>query len=262
MSRTTQRSRVAAVPVISTVIATVAALLVVLVGPAGPASAAAYRYWGYYQLSGSTWKFATQGPAKVTPADGAVEGWRFAVAGETDTRAPRVTTTFDAICGSTAVKPSTKRVAVVIDYGRAADQEDGTEPPAPVAHCASVPTAATGAEVLAAVATVRASNELICALDGLPATGCGGPVKSVSAAAAAPDTPVTLAPTATASSAAQAQATKDAGSTFWKYAGIGFVVLALLALGVVVLARRRSGPTQPTVDTHSSPSQHSRNPQA
>src|SRR5690348_14339885 len=110
MSRTTLRSSLAALSL-------VAAVLAALVVPAGSASAAAYRYWGYYQLSGTSWQFAPKGPDQTTPADGSVEGWRFAVAGESDTRAPRVTTTFDAVCGDTRAESGKKRVAVVIDYG-------------------------------------------------------------------------------------------------------------------------------------------------
>ncbi len=252
MSRTTQRPVAGALPpvaaAVSLVVTAAITLAIALVLPAGPASAAAYRFWGYYQLNGSSWQFAPKGPAQLFPAEGAVEGWRFAVAGETDTRPPRVTTTFDAVCGTTTAEPSKKRVAVVIDYGRPADQEDGSQPPPPVAHCASVPTAASGAEVLAAVATVRAQAELICAIDSVPATGCGGAVKSVSAEAAAPDTPTTLPPSATPTTsrgsspdASAASDSSDPGSAFWKYAGIGIVVVALLALGGVLLVRRSRG---------------------
>lgn len=234
MSRTTLRPSLAALSL-------VAAVLAALVVPAGSASAAAYRYWGYYQLSGTSWQFAPKGPDQTRPADGSVEGWRFAVAGETDTRAPRATTAFDAVCGDTKADPAKKRVAVVIDYGRPADQEDGSTPPAPVARCASVPTAATGSEVLAAVASVRAQKGLVCSLDGRPATGCGGAVKDVSAAAAAPDTPVTLAPKASkASKASDAKAKEaDGSSPGLKYAGIGIVLVALLGLGTVALRRRQ-----------------------
>jgi hypothetical protein len=237
MSRTIQRPSVAA---LALVVTTLVVGLVTLVVPAGSASAAAYRYWGYFQLNGTTWQFATKGPDQLTPADGSVEGWRFAVAGESDTRTPRVTTTFDAICGATAAKSGSKRVAVVIDYGRPADQADGSTPPPPVGRCAVVPTAATGAEVLAAVATVRSQDKLVCALDGIPATGCGDAVKTVPAAAAAADTPTTLppnTPSATASPVA-ASTSSDVGTSFWKYAGIGFVVLALVALGAVLVVRR------------------------
>jgi hypothetical protein len=228
MSRTSLRPSL----VLLTLIAAIGAVLVV---PAGSADAAAYRFWGYFQLTGSSWQFAPKGPDQPTPADGAVEGWRFAVASETDTRAPRVRPTFAAVCGDTKAQTGKKRVAVVIDYGRAADQEDGSQPAAPVAKCALVPTAATGAEVLAAVATVRSDKGLICALDNHPATGCGGPVKAISAAAAAPDTAATLAPK-------PASAPASSSSNGHRLTGIGVFVLALLALGAVML-RRRLGPT-------------------
>jgi hypothetical protein len=218
-----------------------AALMVALVAPAGSASAATYRYWGYYQLQNGAWAFATKGPDQTTPADGAVEGWRFAIGTEGSTRLPRVTTTFDEVCGPTKAVSGKKRVAVVIDYGRPADTEDGSAPPAPVARCGSVDTAATGAEVLAAVATVRAQGGLVCGIDGEPATGCGGEVKDVSAAAKAPDTPVTLARSATATQAAAAAAAADrssSGPSPWTYAGIALVVLIAAALVVTAVRRR------------------------
>ena len=60
MSRTTLRPALAA---LSLVVALVAAVVV----PAASASAAAYRYWGYFQLQGTSWAFATKGPEQVTP---------------------------------------------------------------------------------------------------------------------------------------------------------------------------------------------------
>lgn len=244
MSRTTVRPARAALSLVPAV------LLAVLVAPvaavlvtASPASAAAYRYWGYYQLQGSSWVFATKGPDQVTPVDGAVEGWRFAVAGETDTRMPRATATFDQLCGATPAEAGSKRVGVVIDYGRAADTEDGTQPPAPVGRCAVVATAATGAEVLAAVAGVRAEQGLVCAIDDHPATGCGGEVKEVSAEAQAADTPVALAtPTADAGAttdAVGAAQRQDSGPGGLTYAAILLVLTAAAVL--VVAARRRRG---------------------
>jgi len=249
MSRTTIRPSWATIRPSLAGLTVVAGVLLALVVPAGSASAAAYRFWGYYQLSGTSWQFAPKGPDQTTPADGSVEGWRFAVAAESDTRTPRVTPTFDAVCGDTATEPAKKRVAVVIDYGRPADQEDGSTPPAPVAKCASVPTAASGSEVLAAVASVRADKGLVCALDGRPATGCGTPVKDVSAAASAPDTPVTLAPKASQGSATSKDAADDGSSPVLKYAGIGVVVLALLGLGLVAARRRRGLTTAGAADS-------------
>ena len=56
------------------------------------------------------------------PADGAVSGWRFEIAGESGAaRPPRIAPDFAAICGSTAAVAGSKRVALVIDYGVPAD---------------------------------------------------------------------------------------------------------------------------------------------
>lgn len=230
MSRTTLRPGIAALTV-------VIGLLLALMLPA-TADAAAYRYWGYFQLNGDEWQFAPKGPDEVKPADGGVEGWRHAIGEEGSTRTPRVEVTFDEICGDTQAKSGEKRVAVVIDYGRAADTEDGTQPPAPVGECAQVPTAATGAEVLADVADVRTEQALVCAIDEFPATGCGGEVKNVSAAAKAPDTPVEL-EDEKASASADTES-EDDGSRTGTWIGIGVAVLAAIALGVTALLRRRT----------------------
>lgn len=205
--------------------------------PAGAADAAAYRYWGYYQLSGDTWQFATKGPAETNPADGSVEGWRFAVGSEDSTRLPRATATFEEICGDTEAESGKKRVGVVIDYGRAADSEDGTEPPAPTAHCASVDESATGLDTLLAVADVRQDASLVCGVDEYPATGCGGEVKAVSDEAAAADTPVEL---ALGDDAKTTSADEDEDSSTGTYIGIGVAVLALAAVAVAALRRRNA----------------------
>jgi MYXO-CTERM domain-containing protein len=223
-------------------VALIGLVLAVLL-PAGAASAAAYRYWGYYQLSGTTWSFATKGPDQTTPADGSVEGWRFAVGTEGSSRFPRATPSFDDLCGDTTPKSGEKRVAVVIDYGRAADTADSSEPPAPVGKCAVVATAATGLEVLSKVAEVRSDKGLICGVDGFPATGCGDAVKTVSAAAKAPDAEVTLKVASAAvhpQAAAASDSTKDDGSHTGTWIGIGVAILAALAVALIALRRRRT----------------------
>lgn len=176
---------------------TLSALLFALVALALPTSNAdaagsTYQFWGYWQLKGSTWKFSQNGPAKTHPADGSVEGWRWAVSGTSGNRHPRGTVTFKQVCGDTPKASGKKRVAVVIDYGRAADASKGT-PPKPIAKCASVPTKATGSDVLAAVGTVRLSKGLVCGIDDWPAGGCGGEVKHPTAAQKAPDKTVHIA---------------------------------------------------------------------
>src|SRR5688500_4258203 len=88
----------------------------------GPAEAASYRYWGYYTWTDGAWAFATKGPDQTAPADGAVEGWRFAVTTESGSpRVPRADGDFDAICTSTDPAAGKKRVAVVIDGGLSDD---------------------------------------------------------------------------------------------------------------------------------------------
>ena len=216
-----------------------AGLVLALVVPVGAANAVAYRYWGYFQWDGSTWQFATKGPDQVKPADGTVEGWRFATASEDSTRTPRVEqVSFDDICGDTEAESGKKRVAVVVDYGRSADTEDGSTPPDPKAECASIAEDASGLEVLGSVADVRTDKALVCGVDGHPATGCGGEVKQVSAAAQAPDEPVELA--SDQSKATDSQATKaetDNGPGVGTWVAIGVVVL--VALGIVLTALRR-----------------------
>ncbi|NMM21927.1 MAG: hypothetical protein HHJ11_00220 [Phycicoccus sp.] len=210
--------------------------LVILAGGvlAAPAQAAAYRYWGYFQLTNGAWAFAPTGPAQTVPKDGSVEGWRFAVADENSTRTPRATPTFDSLCASTQVKAGTKRVGLVIDYGRTADATDGATPPALRATCVAVPEKATGSDVLvAAGTTLRLNKGLTCALDGWPATGCGEEVKPVPAAAASPDTTVTI-PAPTPSAAANPAGPTSGTSTDDGSSGSSWPVLGGLAAVVLV----------------------------
>ncbi|HET7305532.1 MAG TPA: SCO2322 family protein, partial [Segeticoccus sp.] len=255
-----------------TLAALVAALFTTLLAPAGAAHATAYRFWGYYQLKDGSWAFAQKGPDQVTPKDGSVEGWRFALADQKTPRFPRATPSFADVCGDTGAEDGQKRVAVVLDYGRPADGGSGANPPAARADCAVVDTAASGAEVLAAVAQVRSDKALICAVDGYPETGCGGEVKDVPAAAKSPDRQVALAglagesaasaapsasatpsgapsaaPSATAgapdqaSAASSTSAQEDSGSSNATWVGFGIAILIVAALALVAAQRRRNG---------------------
>jgi hypothetical protein len=223
-----------------------------LLGPAPSASAANYRYWGYWQLTAGSWAFAQKGPDQLVPADGSVEGWRYAVDDGSGTRTPRAVLTFEQLCGSTPTQAGKKRVGLVLDFGRVVDNEAGATPPAPLATCAQVAPAATGAEVLAATTTVRTGNGLVCALGGYPAAGCGGEMATLTDAQKAPDQPVTIAapgatgpaaPAATSSTAtapataSTATATAAAASaTEGSSSGIPLLVWVLLAFAFVVLA--------------------------
>lgn len=223
-----------------------------------PAQAAAYRYWGFYQLTDSKWAFAQKGPDQTVPADGSVEGWRFAVGDEQSTRLPRAVLTFDELCGTTPAAAGQKRVGLVVDFGRVADAADAsTTPPAPTASCATVPTDGTSTDVLAKAGTLRIEKGLVCAVAGYPTTDCGGEVKSVSAEAKAADTPVTIAaPSAATSTAATmnattapaspdtaSPATQAASSNTGTVAAYVVAAIALLALiaYLVVRSRRRAG---------------------
>ena len=213
-----------------------------------PAHAAAYRYWGFYQLTGGTWAYAQKGPDQTVPKDGAVDGWRFAVADESSTRYPRAVLTFDQVCGSTPAEAGKKRVGLVVDFGRPADAADGATPPAPKALCAVVATDATSAAVLAKAGDVRTEKGLVCGVAGYPTSDCGGAVKEVSPAAKAADQPVTVAaPTATPSASATTPATgtdvaaaQTSGTSGGNVAAYVIAGLVLLALIAYLLVRSRS----------------------
>ncbi len=233
-------------PGVIAVLALLGALLALLL-PAQAAHAANYQYWGYYQVTNGAWTFSQVGPDKSVPADGSIEGWRFAVddGSGTTPRTPRALPTFAAVCDTTAAQTGKKRVAVVVDYGRPADGDGTTTPPQPVAKCASVATAATGGEVLAAVAAVRTAGGLVCALDSYPATGCGGEVATLTDAQKAADTPVTIAPvgiatpTSSATAAPATSATSGAASSSPIGLWAGVVVLVLGLAAVLWSVRRR-----------------------
>lgn len=143
---------------------------------AGPAQAAGYRYWSFWDREGSGWEYSTQGPSSARPADGDVQGFRFAVSADSqDANKPRGVAEFAAICGKTPAEDGTKRIALVIDFGTAGDAPGGEKPPAGRTECARVGPDATSAEALAAVAKpLRYNSEaLLCSISGYPETGCG-----------------------------------------------------------------------------------------
>ncbi|MGH8970600.1 MAG: SCO2322 family protein, partial [Actinomycetes bacterium] len=180
-------------------------------------------------------------PDQTKPADGAVEGWRFAVTSESGSpRVPRADGDFAAICAGTDAAAGKKRVAVVIDAGLAEDAPSGEKPPAARGECAVVAQAASGAEVLAAVASARVEKGLVCSLDGYPATGCGDQVEATPPTA--PDAQVRLAlpeqQTATRAAEGDAPADEDGGPP-WVGIAVGAAVVA--ALGGAAYRRARGG---------------------
>ncbi|MFF5256767.1 SCO2322 family protein [Streptomyces leeuwenhoekii] len=204
-----------------------AALL--LIAGAGPAQAAGYRYWSFWERDGGHWTYATQGPSTARPEDGAVQGFRFAVSEDSgDAARPRGTAGFASICGATPAREGSKRVALVLDFGTAADAPSGEAPPGPRTACARVSPDATTADVLAAVAGPLRydSGALLCAIAGYPRTGCGEQVadggKKSPAATGAP---------------AEGTAGDEGGPSAGLLAGLGVVVL--LGGAAVWQARRR-----------------------
>ncbi|MFI0901185.1 SCO2322 family protein [Streptomyces sp. NPDC020983] len=164
-----------------------AALLLLALAP--PAHAAGYRYWSYWLRSGTSWTYAQTGPAMHVPADGSVEGWRFAVSKDAAAKAvqPRGTADFAAICAHTPAAAGRKRIALVIDPGTSADAAGHATPPPARTACAQVPTAASSADALASVAKPLRYNSagVLCAITGYPAAGCGDEVGSTASAPAA-----------------------------------------------------------------------------
>ncbi|MFD0263495.1 SCO2322 family protein [Kitasatospora indigofera] len=163
---------------------------------AAPAHATGYRYWSFWKWSGGAWAYQQQGPAGYVPPDGSVDGWRFAVSpdGGRDAARPGAPGDFEAACAATPAQAGRKRIAVVLDFGTAADAPPGalaagSAPPAARTGCASVPTGASSAEVLAALAPpLRYDGAgILCAIAGYPAAGCGEALAGTAPAPGGPD---------------------------------------------------------------------------
>ncbi|MGW4509919.1 SCO2322 family protein [Streptomyces sp. NPDC004436] len=206
---------------------------------AAPALAAGYRYWSFWDGAGGRWSYATQGPSTARPADGSVQGFRFAVSKDAAAEAatPRTEADFEAVCGGTAPAEGRKRVAVVIDFGVPQDAPEGDTPPqdTPRTACAQVPPAATAAEALAAVAKPLRYNSaaLLCAVSGYPKQGCGEQIADTPSSAPA------TAPSASASASASGGASGDGGGpSLGLLAGIA--AIAALAVAGVLRSRRRA----------------------
>ncbi|MEU9338699.1 SCO2322 family protein [Streptomyces sp. NPDC048290] len=205
-----------------------AAVVLALTGLAGPAHATGYRYWSFWERAGGQWSYADRGPSLARPADGAVQGFRFAVSENSqDAAKPRGDASFAGICAGTEPRPDTKRVALVLDFGTRPDAPSGETPPAPRTACAQVAPDATTAEALAAVAKPLRydSNALLCAIAGYPAKGCGEQV-AAGAADQAPHGPNA------------SDASGDSGPALGVWAGAA-AVLALGGAAVWQTRRRR-----------------------
>ncbi|MCF6526591.1 hypothetical protein HOY81_26520 [Streptomyces sp. JJ36] len=195
---------------------------------ATPAQADAYRYWSFWERQQDAWTYATVGPATHRPGDGDVLGLRFVVSGDTSgTRRPRGTTDFGAICADTPARQGTRRVALVLDFGTAADAPSGAQPPARRTECARIAEDGTAADALAATAKPLRYNSdgLLCAVAGYPRSGCGEQL-------------------ADGAGAAEAGGTEDTGDDDGALSGgrgtaLGAGAVAALALLALLRSRRR-----------------------
>ena len=216
------------------------ALAVIGLLAAAPAEAAAYRYWTYWKGAASGWTFATAGPATTVPADGSVEGWRFAVstqAGRPGDR-PGPAPDFATICGSATAPAGSKRVALVVDPGPAAIAPAGQSPATPLTTCVVAPAEATGYQVLRSMTTVRTDAGLICGISGYPVEECAPVVDDAELAAAAAAAP---APSAAPSASGAAPATNAAmpaaatpggdSGTPWATIAVGGLLLVFAGVG-------------------------------
>jgi MYXO-CTERM domain-containing protein len=224
--------------------ATLAVAVLVAVGMAGSAQAAAYRYWTYWQGGAGTWAFATAGPASTIPADGSVEGWRFAVTTSIGSAsdAPATNASFEDICAGTPVQADRKRVALVIDPGPQDIAPEGQQPPGATTACIVAEPDATGYQVLRSAATVRTDGGLICAIDDYPAGECA-PVVDLPGAATSAATPASLPPASASPEPVSAATAMDPGAPETGGAGgapwLTAAVMVLVAVAAMVVWRRR-----------------------
>lgn len=196
-----------------------------------------YRYWSYFQWDGSQWAYAQAGADSTIPADGSVEGWRFATAGATP-RTPRAAGDFANICAAAPAEEGRKRVAVVIDQGTPEDAPPGDTPDGVVrGTCVVAAPEATGTQVVGAVAAVRTEQGVICGLGGYPATAC---IDTITLTTTPADQPLELQVQPPVGSAASnngaPQPADQAGNPLPVIVGAAIVVV--LAGGGVWLARR------------------------
>lgn len=173
--------RTGSVRLIALAVAVGAALTALTAFGAAPAQAAGYRYWSFWDRSGSGWQYATQGPSTARPADGDVQGFRFAVSADSqDASKPRVPAR-GTPSPSTASAPKPRPRAAPSESRwsstsvRWPTHRTARSHAAERTVCARVGGDATSAEALAAVARpLRYNSEaLLCSIAGFPRTGCG-----------------------------------------------------------------------------------------
>lgn len=112
--------------------------------------------------------------------DGSVEGWMHTFSNDSvEASEPRIAPDFAQLCKKVKPVANKKRIGIIIDFGPAAIRPRGESIPKRVKGCAQVDLNATGAEVLGAVAKIRAaSSGFICGINGYPAKECSAEMKT------------------------------------------------------------------------------------
>ncbi|WP_042439173.1 SCO2322 family protein [Streptacidiphilus albus] len=208
----------------------------------GPAAASSYRYWSFWEGSGSGWTYQQSGPNTFVPADGSVDGWRFGVSADSSAaEKPRSAPDFAAACAHTPAVSGKKRVAVVIDYGTAADSGSNATPPAELTLCATLAEDASSAQLLAQVSPPLRydSNGILCAITGYPQSGCGEVVSGAAATATATAADGSTAATAPSATATAKKAAPKPTKSNPAALAIGVLFFGLLIGGTLAMNRRR-----------------------
>ena len=205
-------------------------LTMTAIAPAARAESA-YRYWTYWQGNAGAWQFGTQGPATSNPADGAVEGWRFAISGANGSRDAQpslnASTAFADLCGSTPIISGKKRVALVVDPGYASEAPEGEEPISALSTCVVADTDASGYDILRSQLPVRVERGLVCGIGGYPAHECT-PVIEVSEQSAMPT-----------NGAVNERPSKDSLTSFGSISLTVLVVIFGIGLAIALWWRRK-----------------------
>jgi len=223
-------------------------------GAAAAQAATGYRYWNYFHVKAGGYAFATTGPAGYVPKDGSVEAYRYGLSAGPKGLAPRSAAdrySVTDLCAATNAGAGQKRVGVLLDYGTAADAPSGQTPPKPRGACAVVPADANGQQVLDEVSDLRLDKQLVCGIDGYPASGCSVTVKNAPKPAKEQQVSFTLPAKAESSTTADgasggngsdtASSSQDQndGGTSWTLVVVVAAVVVLAGAGLLLARRRR-----------------------
>lgn len=149
----------------------VTALMVLGTSPAQAETG--YRYWSFW-LNNNGWEMAQEGAGTLIPKDGDIQGWRYITSPSNTTLeyAPRSSKSFNEICGDYPAEPESVRVALIIDFGNPEDYPKDTQIPETYEYCSIIKAGDSSMALLQGL-DIRENGGMICALDALPATGCG-----------------------------------------------------------------------------------------